>query len=195
VAAGNTIVTEQIAYCARPQQFGKSVGLRAPGMFIEMLRRTVASTGGTLHEVSTRSTRLSQFCHGCGKLVKKPLWQRWHQCPCGNGSIQRDLYSAFLAAYLDPADLLPSCARYQGYWEGREPGLRAAYEQLFQRASAGQTLPRSFGIPRVGARLPKSPGLAPQEPACRERRRETWKQGEEPPGHEPGEVSVILRAT
>src|SRR5215469_4581240 len=33
--------------------------------------------------------------------VKKPLWQRWHACPCGIGPIQRDLYSAFLAAYLD----------------------------------------------------------------------------------------------
>ena len=93
------------------------MGLRAPGMFIEMLRRTVASTGGTLVEVSTYTTKLSQFCHGCGQFVKKPLWQRWHQCPCGIGPIQRDLYSAFLAAYLDPVELLPSCAR-QRYADG-----------------------------------------------------------------------------
>jgi hypothetical protein len=52
-------------------------------------------------EISTHSTKLSQFCHGCGLFVKKPLWQRWHECPCGIGPIQRDLYSAFLAAYLD----------------------------------------------------------------------------------------------
>jgi hypothetical protein len=70
-------------------------------MFIELLRRTVASTGGTLAEVPTHSTKLSQFCHGCGHCVPKPLWQRWHECPCGIGPIQRDLYSAFLAAYLD----------------------------------------------------------------------------------------------
>jgi transposase len=182
VAVGKTVITEQISYRAWQKQFGRSVGLRAPGMFIEMLRRTVASTGGTLVEVPTRSTKLSQFCHGCGKSAKKPLWQRWHECPCGIGPIQRDLYSAFLAAYLDPVDLLPSCARYRGYWEGREPGLRAAYEQAIQRASAGQHVPRSFGIPGDRVRLPKSPGLAPQEPACRETQRETWKQGEEPPG-------------
>ena len=81
--------------------------------------------------------------------LKKPLWQRWHECPCGV-SAQRDLYSAFLAAYLDPADLLPSCAqpRYAAGWEGREPGLRAAYEQAIQRASAGQHCASQLRYPR-----------------------------------------------
>ncbi len=178
VTVGNTVITEKLSYRAWQKQFGRSVGLRAPGMFIDMLRRTVASTGGTLVEVPTRSTKLSQFCHGCGQYVKKPLWQRWHECPCGI-SAQRDLYSAFLAAYLDPAESLPSCARYQGYWEGREPGLRAAYEHTIQRASAGQPLPRSFGIPGARARLPKSPRRATQEPACPEQQQEAWKQDEE----------------
>jgi hypothetical protein len=182
VAVGTTILTEKIAYRAWQKQFGRSVGLRAPGMFIEQLRRTVARTGGTLVEVPTHTTKLSQFCHGCGQFVPKPLWQRWHECPCGIGPIQRDLYSAFLAAHLDLADPFPSCARYQEYWEGREPGLQAAYEQACQRASVGQPLPRSFGIPGVGARLPKSPSQATQEPVCLERQRETWKQGKEPPG-------------
>jgi hypothetical protein len=66
VAVGNTILLEKISYKAWQKQYGKSVGLRAPGMFIELLRRTVASTGGTLIEVSTRTTKLSQYCHGCG---------------------------------------------------------------------------------------------------------------------------------
>ena len=167
VAVGTTIITEKVSYRARPQQFGKSVGLRAPGMCIDLLKRTVARTGGTLLEVPTRSTKLSQFCHGCGEYTKKPLRQRWHECPCGV-SAQRDLYSAFLAAYLDPPDFLPSHAhqRYAACWEGREPGLRAAYEQAIQRASAGQHVPRSFGIPGVRARLPKSPSRVTQEPAC-----------------------------
>src|SRR5215470_4955739 len=42
VAVGNTMVTEQISYKGWQKQYGRSVGLRAPGMFIEMLRRTVA---------------------------------------------------------------------------------------------------------------------------------------------------------
>src|SRR6266446_3121011 len=116
VRVGNTVILEKISYKAWQKRYGRSAGLRAPGMLIDHLRRTVASTGGTLHEVPTRTTKLSQYCHGCGAFVPKPLWQRWHQCPCGVGPVQRDLYSAFLAAYLDPADPIPSCARYVVPW-------------------------------------------------------------------------------
>jgi hypothetical protein len=163
VAVGNTIIVEKISYKAWQKQYGKSVGLRAPGMFIELLRRTVASTGGILIEVSTRTTKLSQYCHGCGQCEKKPLSQRWHQCACGIGPVQRDLYSAFLAAYLDPAEPTPSCAQYVIGWEGAEARLRAAHERTIQRANAGQVLPQSFGIPRAGARLPESRSQATQE--------------------------------
>jgi len=45
VAAGDTIITEQISYRGGPRQFGRSVGLRAPGMFLAMLKRTGASHG------------------------------------------------------------------------------------------------------------------------------------------------------
>src|SRR5713226_1072257 len=38
-------------------------------MFLDHLRRTVASTDGTLSEFPTRSTKLSQYCHGCGQYV------------------------------------------------------------------------------------------------------------------------------
>ncbi|GHO73940.1 hypothetical protein KSD_17110 [Ktedonobacter sp. SOSP1-85] len=180
---GTTIIIEKISYKAWQKQFGKSVGLRAPGMFVELLRRTVASTGGTLVEVPTRTTALSQWCHGCGRRVKKPLSQRWHQCACGVGPAQRDLYSAFLAAYLDPADPTPSCARYQGYWDGAEARLRAAHERTRQRAKEGQSLPQSLGISRAGARLPKSPGEPPQERAGLTKGDwlEAWNEPLEPP--------------
>ncbi|GHO61721.1 hypothetical protein KSC_006130 [Ktedonobacter sp. SOSP1-52] len=175
-ALGNTIIIEKISYKAWQKQFGKSVGLRAPGMFVELLKRTVASTGGTLVEVPTRTTALSQWCHGCGKRVKKQLSERWHQCSCGVGPVQRDLYSAFL----DPADPIPSC---QGYWEGAEARLRAAHERLIQRAREGQSMPRSFGLTRAGARLPKSSGEPPQEPALllRDEELEAWAEPLEPP--------------
>ncbi len=183
VAVGKTIILEKISYKAWQKHYGKSVGLRAPGMFVELLRRTVASTGGTLLEVPTRSTKLSQYCHGCGQCVKKPLAQRVHQCACGIGPVQRDLYSAFLAAYLDPRQPDPSHAQYQRYWESAEARLRVAWEEVFQRAKEGQTLPRSFGIPRAGARLPRSLNEATQEPAflLTRGRLEAWKQRSEPP--------------
>jgi len=118
---GNEIRIERISYRGWQKQFGKSVGFRAPGMLIDRLRRTVASTGGTLTEFPTRPTKLSQYCHGCRKYVKKPLSQRWHQCTCGVGPVQRDLYSAFLAAYLNLSDITPSSAQYHLYWESAEP--------------------------------------------------------------------------
>src|SRR5215472_11036747 len=46
VAVGDTILTEKISYRAWQRQFGRSVGLRAPGMFLAILRRTEALTGG-----------------------------------------------------------------------------------------------------------------------------------------------------
>jgi transposase len=148
------------------KQFGTSVGLRAPGMFIEQLKRTVASTGGTLWEVSTRRTKLSQFCHGCGQTVKKPLSQRWHHCPCGVGPVQRDLYSAFLAAYLPTADSSPSCAQYRGYWEGA--GGRGG-------APAGSTRASFPTCQSASAQKSEHPETRANRPAFDEG---DWKRGE-----------------
>src|SRR5260221_2637783 len=153
-------------------------------MLIAHMRRTVASPGGPLHEVPPRSPKLSQYCHGCGMFAPKPLSQRWHQCPCGIGPVQRDLYSAFLAAYLDPAaDCIPSCAQYVVPWEGAEARLRAAHERVKERANEGQVMPRSMGIPRAGARLPQSRSEATQELLFLSRRGnvEAWKHRSEPP--------------
>jgi len=182
VAIGNTVILEKISYQAWQKQYGRSVGLRAPGMFIELLRRTVASTGGTLIEVPTRTTKLSQFCHGCGRHVRKPLSVRWHECQCGVGPVQRDLYSAFLAAYLDADHPIPSCAQYVVPWEASEARLRAAHEQVQQRANEGQSLPRSMGVARAGARRPQSLGEATQEllVLSRRGRGEAWKHRSEP---------------
>jgi hypothetical protein len=179
VRVGNSIHIEKISYKGWQKRYGKSVGLRAPGMLIEMLRRTVAKTGGTLHEVSTRSTKLSQYCHGCGQYERKPLSQRWHQCPCGIGPVQRDLYSALLAASLHPPDNIPSIAH--DAWEGAELRLRAAVEVLQQRANEGQDLPRSVGIPRARARLPQSLVSNQQELVYRRGRLETLALEQEPP--------------
>jgi len=154
IRVGNRVHIEKVSYKGWQKRYGKSVGLRSPGMLIDMLKRTVASTGGTLSEVPTRSTKLSQYCHGCGRYEKKPLSQRWHRCSCGIGPVQRDLYSAFLIASLDLPDTIPSIAHDE--WEGAELRLRAAVEVLTQRAKEGQLLPRSVGIPRAGARLPQS---------------------------------------
>jgi hypothetical protein len=183
VRLGTTVHVEKLSYKGWQKRFGKSVGLRAPGMFINQLRRTVASTGGTLIEHPTRATKLSQFCHGCGRCANKPLSQRVHRCACGIGPVQRDLYAAFLAAYLDTAEDTPSCARYIVPWEGAEARLRAAHERVQERARAGQVMPQSMDIFRAGARRPQSPSEPTPEPVflLRRGRLEAWTERLEPP--------------
>lgn len=178
---GHTIQIEKTSFKGWKKRYGKSVGLRAPGMFVEHLRRTVATTGGILTEVSTYHTKLSQYCHGCQTYVKKPLSQRWHACCCGIGPVQRDLYSAFLLAFLDPPDVIPSIA--QENWAGAESRLMAAMELVEKRARNGQVLPRSFDLTRARARRPESLVPNRQELAgfCEEHLSEALGLGPEPP--------------
>ena len=77
---------------------------------------------------------------------------------------------AFLAAHLNPPDPRPSIA--QDTWEGAETRLRAAVEELIQRAKEGQFLPRSVGIPVARARLHQSLESTQQELVYRRGRRE-----------------------
>jgi len=75
--------------------------------------------------------------------------------------------------------------------EGAEARLRAAHERAQQRAKEGQSLPRSMGIPRAGARLPSSLSEATQEPAflLTQGKLEAWKHRSEPPLLEHGQFS------
>src|SRR5215831_11619799 len=146
-------------------------------MFVAHLTRLVAKTGGTLSEVPASKTKLSQYCHQFRQYHKKPLSQRWHTCPCGLGPVQRDLYAAFLLAYLEPQQTQPSITQH--VWEGAEPRLRAVMEALQQRANEGQHLPRSMGLSapnkgaaRAGARRLNSPADPHQEPVIHQERLE-----------------------
>jgi hypothetical protein len=165
---GTTITIEKTSFRGWQKQYSRSIGIRAPGMFVAHLARIVAKTGGTLLEVSTFKTKLSQYCHGCGRYVKKPRSQRWHLCPCGVGPVQRDLYSAFLLAHLEPEQTIPSVTQH--VWEGAEPRLGAVMEGLHQRANEGEPFPRSMGVSasgkaaRAGARRLQSPAHPQLEP-------------------------------
>jgi hypothetical protein len=85
---GNIIFLEKLSYKAWQKLFGKSVGCRAPGMFVAELTRKAESAGGSVTEFPTQSTALSQMCQ-CGRKSKKKLSARWHNCTCGV-SAQRD---------------------------------------------------------------------------------------------------------
>ena len=162
---GKYIKTEKLSYRAFQRNYGRSVKDRAPGMFMEIIRRKAENAGGSVNEFPTKETKLSQYCHKCGKYTKKLLSQRWHTC-C-NLNIQRDLYSAYLAVSViynnkvvgrEESGALPrlkaSCfldtADVTKRWRSMEAILQQAVSLLSQVAN-GRQLPSSFGL-RVGDR-------------------------------------------
>jgi putative transposase len=98
---GTDIRIEKLSYRAWQRgHFSHSVRDRAPGMFASPLKRKAASAGGSVVELDTRTTTLSQVCV-CGRRERKPLALRVHRCPCGIEA-QRDVFSALLARHVDP---------------------------------------------------------------------------------------------
>ena len=148
---GDTIKLEKVSYRAFQRRFGRSVGMRAPGMFVERLKRKAESAGAKVEEFPTHTTRLSQTCHNCGRVVKKPLWQRWHVCECGIVA-QRDLYSAFLAMCVEGERL--NAGRARRVWPGVDALLQAALSGI--QPANGRSLPPNFGLGR-GRRQSRSP--------------------------------------
>ena len=81
------------------KRFGKSVGNKAPAMFLQILMRKLAGMHGAFEYVNTYKLRASQYNHETMAYKKKHLWQRWVKLK--DGPVQRDLYSAFLIMCVD----------------------------------------------------------------------------------------------
>ena len=118
---GNVIQSETLSYRAFQKNYGKSVKVRAPGMFVEQLRRKAESAGGKLIDLHTWSLKLSQYDHPTKTRTKKPLSQRWHVLGDGSGVVQRDVYSAFLARCVITNTLHPS--HIEAMWAAQKPVL------------------------------------------------------------------------
>ena len=134
LSQGNQVKTEKLSYKSFQRNYGKSVGFRAPSMLVEMLRRKAERAGGAVTEISTFKTKLSQFCHICGEYTKKPLSQRVHKC-C-NLSIQRDIYSAFLALSVENDTL--DVPAVNNRWQSLEANLRAASKHASEIGKAAK---------------------------------------------------------
>ena len=149
LSMGTTIKTEKLSYKGFQRNFGKSVGKRAPGLLIEILRRKAANAGGEVIEFNTRTTALSQSCQ-CGNKQKKALKERWHDCQhCGTRA-QRDLYSAFLARFVQENKLDRSQA--QDAWPGAGILLEQALSNL-KETTTSKTRLASFGLGQSQSRL------------------------------------------
>jgi hypothetical protein len=68
LATGDVIIAEKISYRAWQRQYGKSVGLHAPGMFLALLGRTGASYGGA---PCTKCLRSAPNCRSIVMVVAR----------------------------------------------------------------------------------------------------------------------------
>ena len=118
---GNVIQSETLSYIAFQKNYGKSVKVSAPGMFVEQLRRKAESAGGKLIDLHTWSLKMSQYDHTTEVCTKKPLSQRWHVLGDGSGVVQRDVYSAFLARCVMSNTHHPS--HIETMWAAQKPAL------------------------------------------------------------------------
>jgi len=159
LALANTIHCEKLSYKSFQKTFGKSVTKYAPGMFLQILRRKAENAGGQVIEFSTYDTKLSQTCHNCHAVKKKPLSQRWHSCPCGIEA-QRDLYSAFLALHVENGSLDRSQAILA--WASADPLLKQAVSRLEKTAKDKQRLV-CFGLSPRQSCLPVEDGSTTSE--------------------------------
>jgi hypothetical protein len=121
---GNEFYFEKVSLSAWQKMWGKSIGQRAPGIYMRALKQLAESADFDVHEFPTRSTYLSQRCE-CGNKKEKPLSERTHKCTeCGR-VMDRDLYSAYLATAIDETG--EYCANQLEDWSGWEDILHAAW--------------------------------------------------------------------
>ena len=148
LACGNVLQAEKLSYTAFQKQFGRSTKVRAAGSLMALLRRKAESAGGELRDLDTRSLKLSQYDHTTRICTKKALSERWHVLGDGSGVVQRDVYSAFLAAHVARIALHPS--HIQEVWPAAQSLLgRAGWlrDQPVSVASLLATAPAGFGLP------------------------------------------------
>ena len=139
---GNLIKTEKLSYKAFQKNFGKSINKRAPGKFLEILRRKAENAGGKVLEFSPHLLKLSQRCHICSVMKKKKLSDRYHLC-C-NINAQRDLYSAYLAQFVDENNNFDNI-QAEIAWTSAELLLEQALSECRETMSGDERL-ASFGL-------------------------------------------------
>ncbi len=154
--SGDVIKLEKLSYKAFQKLFGRSVGKRAPGMFVSHLKSKAERAGGQVVEIPTLYTRLSQTCQ-CGRVKKKKLSERVHQCECGI-QMQRDLYSAFLAKHIEPDTFVLQVSQLVDNWQSVELRLQAAWRTATEtKPATGRVFSSSFGrcpeVERVAAEV------------------------------------------
>jgi putative transposase len=122
---GNSIKAENVSVKGWQKRYGKAISAKSPGFFQSELKRKAESAGGSFTKFSTRKTALSQT-HLTGERVEKSLSERVHFDQTGI-VMQRDLFSAYLARYVDDDELTLQNAQIE--YLRLEPVLLAAWQR------------------------------------------------------------------
>ena len=83
------------------KRYGKAIFKAAPGHFRTLLLQRANSTGCKVDIISPKKTKPSQYNHITGEFEKKELKTRIYNLTDEITDVQRDLYSAFLIAYIE----------------------------------------------------------------------------------------------
>ncbi len=131
---GNAIKTEKLSKVAWQKRWGRRMKATAPAMFMNKVDRKAGNAGGSFTEFNAGRYKLSQYDHTQEDFKKKPLSLRWHVLRDGSGqAVQRDLYSAWLALFVQ-ADRLDA-SQAQNAWAVAYPLLERAASSLVKAAS------------------------------------------------------------
>ncbi|NJR41102.1 MAG: transposase [Leptolyngbyaceae cyanobacterium CSU_1_4] len=122
---GNQIRTETVSVKGWQKRYGKAIAAKSPGYFQSELKRKAESASGSFTKFSTQKMALSQT-HLSGERGKKSLSERVHRDQTGV-TMHRDLFSAFLARYVDENQLSLQDAVNQ------YPGMESFLLEAWQR--------------------------------------------------------------
>lgn len=137
---GRHIGMESVSRRAWQKRWGRRMKATAPGMFVEKTVRKAGNAGGSVNEFNAGRYRLSQYDHTSGDCVKKPLSLRWHVLRDGSGQVvQRDLYSAWLALFIDHQAKGLDATRAKEAWAVAYPLLARAASSPVKAASWNPT--------------------------------------------------------
>ncbi len=82
----------QVGNMLKNHRLAGSISDAGWNLFVNILKAKAAEAGRQVVEVDPRNT--SQTCSGCGRIVPKPLSERWHTCPVCGTSLHRDVNAA-----------------------------------------------------------------------------------------------------
>jgi transposase len=123
---GKHIKTENVSVKGWQKRYGKAIAAKSPGFVQSELKRKAEKAGGSFTKFSTQKTALSQT-HLNGERIKKPLSQRVHVDKLTGETMHRDIFSAYLARFVNQCEL--SCEDAASQYPRSKPILIGAWER------------------------------------------------------------------